>query len=256
MDLYFQVLAWLYKATTPDNIARACAFFDSALAADTDNIDALIGSAMADAIEGALAPADPMAALATAEAKVTKALSAVPDHAQGHMLLGWVQIVTNRAAQGMAECAHALRLNPSLALAHALIGLGKTYAGRAEETEAHIAEALRLSPLDPTGRAWMTFAGFANAELGRYEQSAAWCRRAIEANRNYPPAHFWLVIAFAQLGRLDEAHSALKAGLALDPNFTVSRARASWTAMSDDPTYRGALEPAFSALRKAGLPEQ
>ena len=80
--------------------------------------------------------------------------------------------------------------------------------------------------------------------------------RAVEANRNFPVAYFSLAAALAQLGRLDEAHSAVKAGLALDPNFTVSRARASWTAMSDDPTYLAALRPTFDGMRKAGVPEQ
>jgi Flp pilus assembly protein TadD len=56
--------------------------------------------------------------------------------------------------------------------------------------------------------------------------------------------------ALAQLGRLDEAHSAVKAGLALDPNFTVSRARASWTAMSDDPTYLAGAKRILEACPK------
>ena len=64
-----------------------------------------------------------------------------------------------------------------------------------------------------------------------------------------------LAVALAQLGRLDEAHSAVKAGLALNPSFTVSRARTNWTAMSDDPTHPVQLAPIFEALRKAGLPE-
>ena len=62
--------------------------------------------------------------------------------------------------------------------------------------------------------------------------------------------------ALAQLGRLDEARSAVKAGLALNPTFTISRARAAWTAMSDDPTYLAQLEPILEGLRKAGVPEQ
>ena len=45
MDLYFQGLAWLNKGTTPDNVAQARSFFDRALAADPDNVDALVGSA-------------------------------------------------------------------------------------------------------------------------------------------------------------------------------------------------------------------
>ena len=48
MDLYFQGLAWLNKGTTPDNVAQARGFFDRALTADPDNVDALIGSARAD----------------------------------------------------------------------------------------------------------------------------------------------------------------------------------------------------------------
>ena len=71
---------------TPDNVAQARSFFDRALAADPDNVDALVGSARADAVEGAISfVTDPMAAFAAAEAKLTKALSSVPDHARGHM---------------------------------------------------------------------------------------------------------------------------------------------------------------------------
>ena len=69
-------------------------------------------------------------------------------------------------------------------------------------------------------------------------------------------AFFQLAAALAQLGRLDEAHSAVKAGLALNPAFAVSRARAVWTAMSDDPTYLAQLEPILEGMRKAGVPEQ
>ena len=257
MDLYFQGLAWLNKGRTPDNVAQARSFFDRALAADPDNVDALIGSARADAVEGALFfVTDPMAAFAAAEAKLTKALSSVPDHARGHMLLGFVEIFTKRAAEGIAECEHALALDRNLANAHAIIGLGKIFIGRAEETEAHVAEALRLSPRDTMAYIWMTIAGIAKNHLGSWEQAVAWFRRAIEANRNYPLAYFALAAALAQLGRLDEARSAVKAGLALNPAFTISRARAAWTAMSDDPTYLAQLEPILEGLRKAGLPEE
>jgi len=62
--------------------------------------------------------------------------------------------------------------------------------------------------------------------------------------------------ALAQLGRLDEAHSAVKAGLALNPTFSISRTRAAFTAMSDDPTYLAQLEPILEGVRKAGLPEE
>jgi hypothetical protein len=76
------------------------------------------------------------------------------------------------------------------------------------------------------------------------------------ANRNHPYAYFRLAAAVAQLGRLSGAHSAAKAGLALNPAFSISHAHASWIAMSDDPMYLAQLEPIFEGLRKAGVPEQ
>jgi TolB-like protein/class 3 adenylate cyclase/Flp pilus assembly protein TadD len=257
MDLYFQGLAWLNKGATPDHVAQARGFFDRALAADPDNVDARFGSARADVIDGAtLFLTDPMAAFAAAEAKLTKALSSVSDHARAHMTLGLVKIFTRRAPEGIAECEHALELDRNLADAHANIGLGKISIGRAEETEAYIAEALRLSPRDTWAYIWMTRAGLAKLQLGSWEQAVAWYRRSIEANRNFPIAYFSLAAALAQLGRLDEARSAVKAGLALSPSFTVSRVRAARTARSDDPTYLAQLEPIFEAMRKAGVPEQ
>jgi hypothetical protein len=64
-----------------------------------------------------------------------------------------------------------------------------------------------------------------------------------------------LAAALAQLGRLDESRAAVKAGLGLNPAFTISRARATWTAISDNLTYRTELQPIFKGLRNAGLPD-
>ncbi len=149
-----------------------------------------------------------------------------------------------------------MALDRNLAQAHSIIGRGKIFVGRAEETEAHVAEALRLSPRDTLAYTWMMHAGAAKLHLGSWEQAAAWFRRAIEANRNNPYPHFEAAASLAQLGRLDEAHSAVKAGLALNLAFSVSRARTAWTEMSDDPKYLATIEPVLEGLRKAGLPEQ
>ena len=257
LDLFFQGLSWFHRGRTPNHVAQARSFFERALAADPDNVDALIGSAATDIADGGNSfVADPAAAFAAAEAKLTQALSSFPDQARGHAFLGYVEILTKRALEGIAECEHALTLDRNLADAHAFIGLGKIFTGRAEEAEAHIGEALRLSPRDTTAYAWLTEAGIAKNHLGDFEQAVLWCRRAIEANRNYPEAHFHLAAALARLGRLHEARSAVKAGLALNPSFTVSRARVNWTAMSDDPTHPQQLAPIFEGLRIAGLPEQ
>jgi tetratricopeptide (TPR) repeat protein len=255
MDLYFQGLAWLNRGRNPVNVAQARSFFDRALTADPENVEALVGSASADANAGVLLfVTDPAAAFLAAEAKVTKALSLVPDHARGHMTLGIVYIYAKRAAQGIAECEHALALDRNLASAHSTIGMGKIYIGRPEETEAHVVEALRLSPRDTLAYTWMTTAGIAKNHLGLYDQAVPWCRRAIEANRNFPHPHFALGAALARLGQLEEARSAVRAGLALNPSFTVSRARATW--MNDNPSCVAQMERHLEGMRMAGVPEQ
>jgi TolB-like protein/class 3 adenylate cyclase len=257
MDLYFQGMAWLNKGLIPNNMAQARSFFDRALSANPDNVEALIGSARVDGLEGANSlVTDPMAAFAAAEAKLNKALSSVPDHARAHMNLGLVHIWTKRAAEGISKCEHALALDRNLAEAHSVIGLGKMFVGRTEETEAHIAEALRLSPRDTLAYLWMNNVGIAKNQLGSWEQAVGWLRRAIDANRNFPTAYFSLAVALARLGRLDEARFAVKAGLALNPTFSVSRARTAWTAMSDEPMFLAQRERILDGLRKAGVPEQ
>jgi hypothetical protein len=67
---------------------------------------------------------------------------------------------------------------------------------------------------------------------------------------------FYVGRALAQLGRLDEARSVVKAGLALAPTYAVSRVRANWAAMSDNPTFLAQAEGILEAMRKAGVPEQ
>ena len=89
--------------------------------------------------------------------------------------------------------------------------------------------------------------------LGADAEAVAWLRRGIEANRNYPLAHFYLAAALALLGELDEARAAAQAGLALNPTFTIRRFRAD--APSDNPTYLAGRERIYEGMRMAGVPE-
>ena len=128
--------------------------------------------------------------------------------------------------------------------------------GRAEETEAHILEALRLSPRDTLDYRWMYSAGHAKLHTGAYDEAVAWFRRSIEANRNFAPSHLELAAALAHLGRFDEAHAAAKAGLALSPAFTIARAHARWSTLTDNPKFLAELrDQVCEGMRKAGVPE-
>ncbi len=254
MDLFFQGRACWNKGITLEYMAQARGFFERALTLDPDNIDALVGTAQVDIALGVnLFTNDRVVLLAAAEVALVKALSIAPNHALAHMALGFLQTQTKRAAQGIAECERALALDRNLAAAHAFIGFAKYALGRAEETEAHIHEALRISPRDILAYQWMMFAGFAKFLLNSDADAEAWLRRCLEANRNFPAAHFNLAAALAMLGSLGEAQVAAKAGLALNPSFTIRRLRVN--APSDNPIYLAGRERLYEGMRLAGVPE-
>jgi tetratricopeptide (TPR) repeat protein len=98
--------------------------------------------------------------------------------------------------------------------------------GKAQEAEA-VLEALRLSPRDAMIFEWFLVAGSARTLLGEFAEASSWLRKSIDANRNRPLAFFLLAACLAHLDRLDEARREVKAGLAVDPDFTLA---ASWPA--------------------------
>ena len=255
MDLCFQGWAWPNKGVTADNLAQARRLFERAAALDSANVFAPIGLAFVD-IQVALSflADDRTARLAAAEDALTTALSMAPETALAHLLLGVVQMHTNRASQGVGSCERALDLDRNLAAAHAQIGDGKLLLGQPEETEGHIQEALRLSPRDTHVYLWCMFAGLAKFRLGREEEAVVWLRRSVDANRNYPSSRFILAAALARIGRLPEARSEVRAGLAINPTFTIARFRAG--VFSDDPAVAAGWERYADGLRAAGAPEE
>ena len=89
--------------------------------------------------------------------------------------------------------------------------------------------------------------------MGLDEDAATRLRRAIELNRNYPIAHFWLGAVLARLGRIEEAGRSVRVGLTFDPGYSIRNARAG--AMSDNAIYLKQRERIYEAMRKAGVPE-
>ena len=254
MDLYFQGRAWFNKGLNPAHMTQARGLFQRGLAVDPHSVEVLVGMALVDlAMGSALLTDDRGARWSAAETNAINALSLAPDHAVAHLVLGGVYIWTSRAAQGIAECEQALALNRNLAVAHGFVGMAKFLTGRAAETEGHILEALRLSPRDIAVYGWMHYVGVAKIQLRADAEAVGWLRRSIEANRNFPLAHFCLAGALGLLGVLDEARTAAKAGLALDPDFTIRRLRS--TRRSNNPTYLAGRDRLCEGMRIAGVPD-
>jgi len=235
-------------------MAQARAFFARALALDPGNIEAAVAAAGVDMAVGSAFMADDGAVhFDAAEAALHRVLSVAPNHPRAHMLLGAIQLQTNRVTKGIAECQQALALDRNLADAHGFIGLGKYELGRGEEVEGHIQEALRLSPRDTRAYLWFMFVGMGKLATNADLEALDWFRRSLEANRNHALSHFHFAAAQALTGDLKEARSTAEAGLALDRSFTIRRYRIN--AKGDNPTYLAKRERYYEGMRMAGVPE-
>jgi tetratricopeptide (TPR) repeat protein len=253
-DLVFQGTDLVYKIPTPDNLTKARGLFARALTLDPDNAMALVQLAIAGLLESLSSSSGRReAVLGEAEANATRAVMLAPNYALAHLILGNVFLLTNRAMEGIAECEQSLALDRNLADAHASIGAAKMQLGRSEETEAHVLEAFRLSPRDIFAYRWMCTLGVAKLRIGADGDAVVWLRRSVEANRNFPPAHFYLAAALILTGAQEQAEPEVRAGLALDPTLTIGRIVSGLP--SSDPTVLAYRERIREAMRLAGIPE-
>jgi tetratricopeptide (TPR) repeat protein len=255
MDHYFLGLAVRNKGSTAELLDEARSHFDRALDLDPGNVDSLVQRAWVDVLFVFNWFADDRAKrLRSAESDLGMALKLGPERADAHCVRGALRMASNRAALGIAECERALAIDRNFASAHMWIGLAKYFAGRNEETEPHILEALRISPRDTQANVWAFIVAFAKLGSGCDEEAVLWLRRSIELNANAQTPYFLLAAALARLGHIDERREAARAGLELNPGFTIARLRSQ--TFSDNPIYLAGRERIYDGLRKAGLPEE
>jgi len=254
IELYFQGMAWIYKGPTHENYAFARSLFEKALTVDPDCIEALFGIARtAVGLASSFVDETRWERFAEAEPLLEKVLALAPNNALAHAQLGLVQMNTKRVEAGIAQCEQALALDQNLANAWGMMAYGKQLLGYGDQCENDVKEALRLSPRDIFAFRWMANAGVAKLLLGDDTAAIRWFRRCIDANRNYPLAHFHLAAALGLSGQLDEARAVARTALKLDPKFTIRSYRSG--AATDNPTYLAGRERIYEGMRIAGLPE-
>jgi tetratricopeptide (TPR) repeat protein len=152
----------------------------------------------------------------------------------GQVALSSFYWLTGQLDEMRGAVERAIDLNPSLSTAYAALAGCLAMANRPEEALANAEKAIRLSP-----RGAVMFFSLWAAAAGHFV-----AQRYEEAVENI------LASAYAQLGRADEAQTALEEALRLAPEFSISAARQNLAAA--DPAYR---DPMIDGLRRAGLKE-
>jgi tetratricopeptide (TPR) repeat protein len=119
----------------------------------------------------------------------------------------------------MSSFQEAIDLNPSYSAAHVLLGQMRLYGGHPEEAIALAEKGIRLSPKDPRLFIWLPALAGAHYQLGHYAQAVAAGRRSWMLNRNWPAGLRYVVAGLAQLGRVEEAKTALEELKLLNENL-------------------------------------
>jgi adenylate cyclase len=151
-----------------------------------------------------------------------------------------------KAALGAIE--RALSCNPSSAIAYYFGSTLYAWAGDPATGITYAHRALRLSPFDPLAFQAHLGLGIAAMDEERYDDSAAWMAKCVEANPDFGGFHGAQAASFALAGRMEEARSVCARALELEPGLTIRTARSHGLA----PAIEAKLVQAYRLL---GLPE-
>ena len=112
----------------------------------------------------------------------------------------------------------AIALNPNDADGYVFLAEALSYAGRPDEAIDLIGKAQRLNPAVPRWYTWELGTAFYVAR--RYEDAVAALRKGRPL---VAMAYRWLAVAYAQLGREQEAKAAAEEYLRRTPDFSLTR---------------------------------
>jgi adenylate cyclase len=87
--------------------------------------------------------------------------------------------------------------------------------------------------------------------MRQHEDAIATCKKVLEANPKYLPAHYQLAVAYSALNRMEEARESASEILKKYPNFTVEN----W-AKGLPYKKQADIDLLVNGLRKAGLPDK
>jgi tetratricopeptide (TPR) repeat protein len=180
-----------------------------------------------------------------------EALDAGRDDPSVLALAGWAfSYLADDLEAGFAALDRALVLNINSIPALTLSGWLRLCSGDPRTATEHFTRAIRLSPLDPSISQNFARLGVAHMMTDDYEEAVKFGRQAIRELPRNVVAHRVVAASLALLGRADEAAGAMRALLAVAPNFTMSQ-------MRRFVPYHDAefVERYLRGLREAGLPE-
>jgi TolB-like protein/Flp pilus assembly protein TadD len=185
--------------------------------------------------------------LKLAEAEARSALDLDPRSSVARAAMAWVLDHQGQRLEALDEAEAAIALNPNDPQGHLVKGHVLGRSGRPAEAQEPLAMALRLDPRGPTAPAVMHNQGVSRYLDRDYVAAVTTTRRTIRDYPKHPRPYVWLAAALGQLGRDEEANSALRAAIASAPAYLEYKTSGRAPYMSPE-GHRHLLE----GLHKAG----
>jgi len=223
----------LWEKRSGDNIPKATAFFEQAIARDPNYALAYAGLAQAYILVPFYTGADRFDAYAKAKDAAIKALRLDSNLAEAHAALGKVLFFSEIDLAGaMREYKRAIELAPNDATAHHWFG-NDTLAALGQFEEA-IAEGKHSVELDPLSIVINVDLGETFYYARRYDEAARQMRKALEIDPTSFYAHYNLGIVLQLTGDLPGAIAEYEKAKQLGDNPLVSALCASAKALAGD----------------------
>ncbi len=154
-----------------------------------------------------------------AKAAALKALSIDDTLADAHTSLAAIFENEWNWSAAEHEFRRAIELTPSNQTAHHWFAVYLTLMGRFDEARA---EFRRAQELDPLSLIISAEAGFPAFYARQYDEAIEEFRKTIQMDPYFPPAHYFLGLAYAQRGRLPEAVRESEKAMTLDSGLIYS----------------------------------
>ncbi len=232
--------------TDKDSLAKALGLFEQALKLDPNNVDALVGAALAERNDFVYSGMDEkLGQITKIEELLANAIRIDPTNARAYPVRGMLYLITKRNKEAAEAAQNAVRLNPNYASAYAQLAQDEKTPAELPAAIANIDQAMKLSPRDPEMGRWHSIKGRTFNFMGRYQDAIREIQAALDNGYSAWSVYSHLAVAYAYVGRQSEAEAAVVQARKLVPKLTIKWLRA----RLDVP------EVYFEGLRKAGLPD-
>ena len=238
---------WAQQPPTKDEIVAVRALFERALEIDPQDVEALVGSANTYLAEYAYGWTDPETDYDTKIlGQADRAIVLARDNPWAYSVKSSYLHISLRPRDALRVANAGLAINSNSAYLFAGRASAETYLGQFEQAKSDVQQAMRLSPRDPGMCHWHNYLADAELGLGHFDAAIDEANEAIDAGFRVFYSYLNLAAALALKGDMDRAKAPFAEARRLNPKLSVK-----WL-MGRKPI----LEPAFDALRMAGLPEE